>query len=140
MDRGQSCCAMQKMLQMHFIIFPVMPTRAASASALRCCLPADGAPACSVLRGCSRYRDAEEHLSKEPCVSNSVAQACLTLCDPMGRSPPGSSIHGILQARILDWVAMPSSRGSSRPRDGTHISSCDPKSSISWSQMAVSEV
>ena len=40
-------------------------------------------------------------------------------CDPMDCSPPGSSIHGILQARILEWVATPSSRGSSRPRDGT---------------------
>ena len=51
-----------------------------------------------------------------------VAQSCLTLCDPVDCSPPGSSVHGILQARILEWVAMPSSRGSSRPRDRTHIS------------------
>ena len=42
-----------------------------------------------------------------------VTQVCLTLCDPMDYSPPGSSVHGILQARILEWVAMPSSRGSS---------------------------
>ena len=41
---------------------------------------------------------------------------------PMDRSPPGSSVHGILQARILEWVAMPSSRGSSRPRDRTRTS------------------
>ena len=46
-----------------------------------------------------------------------VAQSCLTLCDPMDCSPPGSSVHGILQARTLEWVAMPSSRGSSQPRD-----------------------
>ena len=46
-----------------------------------------------------------------------VAQSCLTLCDPMGCSPPGSSVHGILQARILEWVAISFSRGSSRPRD-----------------------
>ena len=45
-----------------------------------------------------------------------------TLCDPMDCSPPGSSVHGILQARILEWVAMPSSRGSSQPRDQTHVS------------------
>ena len=44
------------------------------------------------------------------------------LCDPMDFSPPGSSVHGILQARILEWVAMPSSRGSSQPRDWNHIS------------------
>ena len=49
-------------------------------------------------------------------------QLCLTLCDPMDCCPPGSSVHGILQARILEWVAMPSSRESSRPRDRTHIS------------------
>ena len=41
------------------------------------------------------------------------AQSCLTLSDPMNCSPPGSSVHGILQARILEWVAIPSSRGSS---------------------------
>ena len=41
----------------------------------------------------------------------------------MDYSPPGSSVHGILQSRILEWVAMPSSRGSSRPRDWTCISS-----------------
>ena len=40
------------------------------------------------------------------------AQSCPTLCNPMDCSPPGSSVHGILQARTLEWVAMPSSRGS----------------------------
>ena len=44
------------------------------------------------------------------------------LCNTMDYSPPGSSIHGILQARILEWVAMPSSRKPSWPRDGTHVS------------------
>ena len=51
-----------------------------------------------------------------------VVQFCLTLCDPMDCSPPGSSVHGILQARILEWVAMLSSRGSSPPRDQTQVS------------------
>ena len=46
-----------------------------------------------------------------------VTQSCLTLCDPMNRSLPGSSVHGILQARILVCIAMAFSRGSSRPRD-----------------------
>ena len=41
-----------------------------------------------------------------------VTQSCLTLCDPMDCSLPGSSVHGILQARILEWVAIPFSRGS----------------------------
>ena len=49
-------------------------------------------------------------------------QSCLTLCDPMDYSPSGSSVHGILQARILEWFAMSSSRVSSQPRDQTHIS------------------
>ena len=43
-----------------------------------------------------------------------VDELCLTLCDPVGSSPPGSSVHGISQARILEWVAISSSRGSSR--------------------------
>ena len=51
-----------------------------------------------------------------------LLQSCLTLCDPMDCSPPGSSVHGILQTRILEWVAMPSSRGSSQPRDLTRVS------------------
>ena len=46
-------------------------------------------------------------------------QLCLTLCNPMVCSPTGSSVHGISQARILEWVAMPFSRGSSQPRDQT---------------------
>ena len=46
-------------------------------------------------------------------------QSCLTLCDPLDCSPPGSSVHGILQARILEWVAMSFFRGFSRPRDRT---------------------
>ena len=49
-------------------------------------------------------------------------QSCPTLCNPMDCSPPGFSVHGILQARLLEWVAMPSSRESSPPRDRTRIS------------------
>ena len=45
----------------------------------------------------------------------------LLLCDPMDCSPPSSSVHGILQARTLEWVVMPSSRGSSQPRDQTRV-------------------
>ena len=52
----------------------------------------------------------------------SVIQLCLTLYDPINCSPPGSSVHEIFQARILEWVAMPSSRGSSQPRDPTQVS------------------
>ena len=50
------------------------------------------------------------------CMCAKSLQSCLTLCDPMDYSPAGSSVHGILQARILEWVAMPSSRGSFQPR------------------------
>ena len=51
-----------------------------------------------------------------------VAQSCLTLCDPMDCSPSGSSVPGMLQARILEWVVIPFSRGSSWPRDWTWVS------------------
>ena len=50
-----------------------------------------------------------------------VAQWCPTLCDPLHCGPPGSSVHGILQARILEWVAISYSRGSLQPRDQTEI-------------------
>ena len=49
-------------------------------------------------------------------------QSCLTLCDLKDYTLPGSSAHGVLQARILEWVAISFSRGSSPPRDRTHIS------------------
>ena len=51
-----------------------------------------------------------------------VTQSCPTLCDSMDCSPPGSSVHGILQARILGWVAISCSRGSSWPKDWTQVS------------------
>ena len=60
------------------------------------------------------------------CVENisvrEVAQLCPTLCHPMDCSLPGSSIHGIFQARVLEWIAISFSRGSSRARDRTHVS------------------
>ena len=67
----------------------------------------------TLLSGFPRWRCAVLYL---------VAQSCLTLCDPMDCSLPGSSVHGILQARVLEWVAMPSSRVSSQPRDRTQVS------------------
>ena len=65
----------------------------------------------------------EKELSAE-CIEGEgeVAQSCPTLCDPVDCSPPGSSVHGILQARILEWVDISFSRGSSRPRDRTQVS------------------
>ena len=49
-------------------------------------------------------------------------QSCLTLCNPMDCSPPGPTVHGLLRARTVEWVAMPSSKGSSPPRNRTHTS------------------
>ena len=51
-----------------------------------------------------------------------VTQSCLTLCDPIDCNPPGSSVHGIRQARILEWVALSFSRGSSQPRKLNRVS------------------
>ena len=51
-----------------------------------------------------------------------VTQLCPILCDPMDNTPPGFSAHGIFQARILEWVAIPFSRGCSWPRDRTRVS------------------
>ena len=58
-----------------------------------------------------------------------ATQSCPTLGDPVDCSPPGSSVPGILQARILEWVAVPSSRGSSQARDGTQVS-CTARDSL----------
>ena len=52
------------------------------------------------------------------------AQLYSSPCDPLNCSSPGSSVHGTLQARILEWVAIPCSRGTSRPRDQTQVSHC----------------
>ena len=56
------------------------------------------------------------------CLPAKSLQSCPAFWDPRDWSPPGSSLYGILQARILEWVAMLSSRASSQPRDRTHIS------------------
>ena len=71
---------------------------------------------------CTLYFDFCIHYSV--CVVlRSVAQSCLTLCNPMDCSLPGSSVCGISQARVLEWAAIPLSRGSSWPRDRTRLSS-----------------
>ena len=59
---------------------------------------------------------------KSVCMHAKLLQLCPTLFDPMDCSLPGSFIHGILQARILEWVAIPTSRGSFWPRDWSHVS------------------
>ena len=57
-----------------------------------------------------------------PRVASEATQSCLTLCNPMDCRLPDSSVHGIFQARVLEWVAISFSRGSSRPRDWTWVS------------------
>ena len=66
-----------------------------------------------------------------------LLQLCLTLCNPMDHSPPGSSVHGILQARILEWVAIPFSRGSSWPRDQAQVSHIAGRFFTYWASRAV---
>ena len=61
-----------------------------------------------------------------------VTQSCPTLCDPMHCSWPGFSVHGILQARILEWVATSFSRGSSWPRDRTQVSCAAGRFVTNW--------
>ena len=59
-------------------------------------------------------------------------QSCPTLCNPMDCSPPGSCIHGILQVRILEWVAIPFSRGSPQSRDRTWVSCIEGRLFTVW--------
>jgi len=70
----------------------------------------------------SPNQNTEDGLFIKPMMFIMCVQSYLTLCNPMIHSPPGSSVHGIFQARILEWFAISSSRGSSQPRDCMHIS------------------
>ena len=90
-------------------------------------LPTQGAGSQSLVReldpvSCSwdpaQPKKKKKRLKKE----SEVSQSCPALCYPLDCSPPGSSIHGIFQARVLEWVAISFSRGSSRPRDWTQVS------------------
>ena len=66
-----------------------------------------------------------------------ATQSCLTLCDPMDCSLPGSFIHGIFQARVLEWVAISFSRGSSWPRDWTQVSLIESRCFTVWATREV---
>ena len=68
--------------------------------------------------GCLDKRSRNEQGSEN--VRALVFQLCWTPCDPVDYSLPGSSVHGILQARILEWVVIPFSRGSSQNKEGVH--------------------
>ena len=71
------------------------------------------------------------------CKHAKLLHSCLTLCNPMDCSPPGSSVHGILQARILECVAISFSRGASRPRDQNCVpyASCSYFSVLIWTSL-----
>ena len=68
------------------------------------------------------YTHTHTHTHIYICVCAKSLQLCPTLCNPMDCSPPGSSVHRILQTGVLERVTMPSSRGSFQPRDGTRVS------------------
>ena len=71
---------------------------------------------------CSQLIQSKIVVSEQYVLCAMLLQSYPTLCDPVDCSPPGSSVHGILQARILKWVVLPPTRGSSQPRDLTYIS------------------
>ena len=74
----------------------------------RCLLMKEAVEIVSIIEG--------EQLVRRVKSESEITQSCLTLCGPMDYRPPDSSVLGILQARILEWVAIPFSRGSSQPR------------------------
>ena len=76
---------------------------------------------------------------KEKVKWSEVAQSCPTLCDPMDCSLPGSSVHGIFQARVLEWIAFSFSSRSSRPRDGTQVSRVVDSRFTVWATREVQE-
>ena len=81
----------------------------------------------------------QEHWSGVPLPSPVlVAQSCSTLCNPMDCSPPGSSVHGLLWERILEWGTIPFSSGSFQPRDQTRVSCIAGRFFIIWSCPAIS--
>ena len=69
-----------------------------------------------------------------------ITKLCPTLCNHMDRSPPGFFVHGILQARILEWVSIPFSRGSSQPRDQTQVSSIAHSFFTIWATQEVPKI
>ena len=74
------------------------------------------------------------------CVLWLVTQLCPTLCNPLDCSLPGSSVHGILQARILEWVAVPASRGSFQPKVRTQISCITGRFITTWATRETQEL
>ena len=73
-------------------------------------------------------------------VTNIVPQLCPTLCDPMDCSLPGSSVHGIFQAIVLEWIAISFSSGTSQPRDGTQVSCIVDRCFTIWATREVQQI
>ena len=110
-----------------------------NSNTLQCsCLenPRDRGAWWAALCGVAQSRTRLKRLSSSTSSSHAkLLQACSTQSNPMNCNPPGSSVHGILQARILEWVTISSSRGSSQPSDQTHISCTEGRiftTSIIW--------
>ena len=108
---GSTYCAWQALRRVHSGMWS--ETESFSGSKALHCQPVESAPPFTA------PPEFKFNPVRRPC---SVASVVSALRGPMDRSLPGSSVHGILQARILQWVAMPSSRGSSRCRVRTHVS------------------
>ena len=86
-----------------------------------------------------QHRKQQLELDMEQQSESEVAQSCPTLCDPMDCSLPSSSIHGIFQATVLEWIAISFSRGSSQPRDQTQVSRTVDRHFTIWATREVME-
>ena len=111
---SQNCFSSKMSFYSFFIFYLRFPVKIVSSLSLLFLVSSirkpSGLPKCEVI------------ITKSFHVCAKSPQTCPTLCDPMDCGPPGSSVHGILQAKMLEWVAISSYRGSSQPRDQTHIS------------------
>ena len=106
-------------------------------------LGSDWQPCQQVRQLCTKLVQRNRHMYSDVCAVCVcvcvVAQSCPTLCNPMDCSPPGSSVHGILQESLVQWVAIPFSKGSSRPRDQTQVSFIAGRFFTIWTTREASE-
>ena len=94
---------------------------------------------CPSSPGVSQWQGCDPGWALLACTLAGSLLSCPPLCDRVDCSPPGPSVHGISQARVLEWVAISSPRGSSRPMDQTHVSciSCQPRRSLNPSSRSL---
>ena len=126
--------SLYKMFSLFFLWKLIIPLYVCVLSHVQLCDTMDCSPPGSSVHGISQKKILKQfaisssnsvvlmHLNLQKWKWKCFAQSFLTLCGPMDSSPPGSSVHGILQARILEWIAISFSRGSSQPRDWTLVS------------------